>query len=105
MNKHTIARAAVSAGLAVAMTLGSVAPATMAWAATNDGVVTIQKRADGDGTALVGYQIFKADVVDGTIGKVASNLEWASDTARKRSRPRRARRSLPPRTLRTSSRS
>lgn len=83
MNKHTIARAAVSAGLAVAMTLGSVAPATMAWAATNDGVVTIQKRADGDGTALVGYQIFKADVVDGTIGKVASNLEWASDTAKK----------------------
>ena len=82
MNKHTIARAAVSAGLAVAMTLGSVAPATMAWAATNDGVVTIQKRADGDGTALVGYQIFKADVVDGTIGKVASNLEWASDTAK-----------------------
>lgn len=82
MNKHTIARAAVSAGLAVAMTLGSVAPATMAWAATNDGVVTIQKRADGDGTALVGYQIFKADVVDVTIGKVASNLEWASDTAK-----------------------
>lgn len=82
MNKHTIARAAVSAGLAVAMTLGSVAPATMAWAATNDGAVTIQKRADGDATALAGYQIFKADVVDGASGKVASNLEWASDTAR-----------------------
>ena len=82
MNKHTIARAAVSAGLAVAMTLGSVAPATMAWAATDDGAVTIQKRADGDATALAGYQIFKADVVDGTSGKVASNLEWASDTAK-----------------------
>lgn len=81
MNKHTIARAAVSAGLAVAMTLGSVAPATMAWAATNDGSVTIQKRADGDTTALAGYQIFRADVVDGTSGKVASNLEWASNTA------------------------
>lgn len=87
MNKHAIARAAVSAGLAVAMTLGSVAPATMAWAATDDGAVTIQKRADGDNTALAGYQIFKADVVDGASGKasdkVASNLEWASDTAQK----------------------
>lgn len=79
MKKHNIARAAVSAGLAIAMTFGGVAPATMAFAATNDGSVTIAKRADNDNTTLQGYQIFKADVADVNGKKVASNLDWASD--------------------------
>lgn len=79
MKKHNIARAAVSAGLAIAMTFGGIAPATMAFAATNDGSVTISKRADNDNTTLQGYQIFKADVADVNGSKVASNLEWASD--------------------------
>lgn len=75
MNKHTIARAAVSAGLAVAMTLGSVAPATMAWAdevaAPNDSI-TITNDASNT-TSYDGFQILTATV--GTDGK-ASNLAW-----------------------------
>lgn len=81
MKQHSIARAAVTAGLTIAMSLGgALGPATMAFAATNDGQVTIAKRADNDNTTLQGYQIFKADVADKDDGsKVASNLEWASD--------------------------
>ena len=75
MNKHAIARAAVSAGLAVAMTLGSVAPATMAWAdeaaAPNDSI-TITNDASNT-TSYDGFQILTATVnPDGT----ASNLAW-----------------------------
>ncbi len=78
MKKHSIAHAAVTAGLTIAMSLGgALGPATMAFAATNDGQVTIAKRADGDNTTLQGYQIFKADVADKGSSKVASNLEWA----------------------------
>lgn len=78
--KHTLAKAAITAGLTLAMSLGgALAPATVAFAATNDGSVTIAKRADGDTTTLQGYQIFKADVVDKDGSKVASNIEWASD--------------------------
>jgi fimbrial isopeptide formation D2 family protein len=80
MKKHSIARAAVTAGLTIAMSLGgALGPATMAFAATDDGSVTISKRADNDNTTLQGYQIFKADVADVNGSKVASNLEWASD--------------------------
>lgn len=75
MNKHTIARAAVSAGLAVAMTLGSVAPATVALAAEgtapNDSI-TITKE-QGNETSFDGFQILTATV--GTDGK-ASYLAW-----------------------------
>ena len=80
MKQHSIARAAVTAGLTIAMSLGgALGPATMAFAAANDGQVTITKRADNDNTTLQGYQIFKADVADKDDGsKVASNLEWAS---------------------------
>ena len=79
MKQHSIARAAVTAGLTIAMSLGgALGPATMAFAAANDGQVTITKRADNDNTTLQGYQIFKADVADKD-DKVASNLEWASD--------------------------
>lgn len=80
MKQHSIARAAVTAGLTIAMSLGgALGPATMAFAAANDGQVTITKRADNDNTTLQGYQIFKADVADTDSGKVASNLEWASE--------------------------
>ena len=81
MKKHSIARAAVTAGLTIAMSLGgALGPATMAFAAANDGQVTIASRADNDNTTLQGYQIFKADVADKDDGsKVASNLEWASE--------------------------
>lgn len=75
MNKHTIARAAVSAGLAVAMTLGSVAPATMAWAdeaADPNNSITITN-VQGNETSYDGFQILTATV--GTDGK-ASNLAW-----------------------------
>lgn len=75
MNKHTIARAAVSAGLAVAMTLGSVAPATVALAAEgtapNDSITITNKQ--GNETSFDGFQILTATV--GTDGK-ASYLAW-----------------------------
>ncbi|MGN0295607.1 MAG: isopeptide-forming domain-containing fimbrial protein [Parafannyhessea sp.] len=79
MNKHTIARAAFSAGLAVAMTLGSFAPATMAWAADGDSTITINN-VDGNKTEFKGYKIFNADVVDNDNGgKTVSNIDWAND--------------------------
>ena len=75
MNKHTIARAAVSAGLAVAMTLGSVAPATVALAAEgtapNDSITITNE--PGNETSFDGFQILTATV--GTDGK-ASHLAW-----------------------------
>ncbi|MCI6681817.1 MAG: hypothetical protein MR472_05220, partial [Parafannyhessea umbonata] len=80
MNKHTIARAAVSAGLAVAMTLGSVAPATMAWAAEGDSTITISN-VDGNATSFKGYKIFAATVTDDSAsgtGKKESDISWAS---------------------------
>lgn len=83
MNKHTIARAAVSAGLAVAMTLGSVAPATMAWAdeaaAPNDSITITN--VQGNATSFKGYKIFAATVTDDSTsgtGKKESNISWAS---------------------------
>lgn len=77
MNKHTIARAAVSAGLAVAMTLGSVAPATMALAAEGDSTITIIN-AEGNETEFKGYKIFNATVTDTKDGKSVSNITWAN---------------------------
>lgn len=82
MNKHTIARAAVSAGLAVAMTLGSVAPATVALAAEGDSTITINN-ATGNATKFKGYKIFNATVTDdddskNVTGKKESDISWAS---------------------------
>ena len=46
MKQHSIARAAVTAGLTIAMSLGgALGPATMAFAAANDGQVTITKKS------------------------------------------------------------
>lgn len=81
MKKHNIARAAVSAGLAIAMTFGGVAPATMAFADDTPAAastITI-KNVTGNQTSFKGYEIFKADVVDNGNGKTVSNLAWAND--------------------------
>lgn len=81
MKKHNIARAAVSAGLAIAMTFGGVAPATMAFADTAANSTITINNVTGNQTSFKGYQIFKADVVDGTNGgKTVSNIAWAGDT-------------------------
>lgn len=77
MSKN-IARLAVTAGLAAALSFGGVmAPVTMAFAAegaaTANGSVTITN-VKGNTTEFEGYQIFKADV-DG--GKV-SNIAWVN---------------------------
>lgn len=87
MSKN-IARLAVTAGLTAALSFGGVmAPVTMAFAAegatatTNS--ITINKNADNGNVQYKAYQIFKADVVDGTdgSGKVVSNIDWASTQA------------------------
>lgn len=83
-----IARLAVTAGLTAALSFGGMmAPVTMAFAAdeasatTNS--ITINKNADNGNVLYKAYQIFKADVVDGTdgSGKVVSNIGWASPEA------------------------
>lgn len=87
MKKHNIARAAVSAGLAIAMTFGGVAPATMAFAAEGDNTITISN-VDGNDTNFKAYQIFKATVTDekddkGTVtGKTVSNITWANNNVK-----------------------
>lgn len=85
MKKHSIARAAVAAGLTIAMSLGgALGPATMAFAATDDNTITISN-VPGNETSFKGYEIFKATVTDqkddkGTVtGKNVSNITWAND--------------------------
>lgn len=71
-----IARLAVTAGLAAALSFGGVmAPVTMAFAeGTANGSVTI-KNVEGNTAEFEGYQIFKADVAtNGTV----SNITWAN---------------------------
>lgn len=97
MKQHTsIAAKAIAAVLSFALTMGGVAaPVTIALAddtgtsassntttaASKTGSVTIEKNANNtsDATTTVGYQIFKADVVDNGNSKTASNIVWASD--------------------------
>lgn len=82
MKKHSIARAAVTAGLTIAMSLGgALGPATMAFAATDDNTITISN-VQGNETSFKGYEIFKATVTDGTDGKTVSNITWASDAVK-----------------------
>lgn len=96
MKQHTsIAVKAIAAGLSFALTMGSVAaPVTIALAddtgtsesgttttsTSSTGSVTIEKNANNisDATTTIGYQIFKADVVDNGSSKTASNIVWAS---------------------------
>ena len=82
MKKHSIARAAVTAGLTIAMSLGgALGPATMAFAAEGDNTIKIEN-VQGNKTNFKGYQIFKATVTDGTDGKTVSNITWASDAVK-----------------------
>lgn len=75
----SIARLAVTAGLAAALSFGGVmAPVTMAFAAggatTANGSVTIEN-VEGNTTEFKGHQIFRADVAtNGTV----SNITWAN---------------------------
>lgn len=81
MSKN-IARLAVTAGLTAALSFGGVmAPVTMAFAAGDQGSITIHKVDDKNaGNTFKAYQIFKAKVVDeGSKGKVASDIKWAND--------------------------
>ena len=84
MNKN-IARLAVTAGLTAALSFGGVmAPVTMAFAeegAAPSYSLTISQAADNGPTLFKAYQIFTADVMDGTSGKVTSNVKWASPAA------------------------
>lgn len=87
MSKN-IARLAVTAGLAAALSFGGVmAPVTMAFAddvATTTNSIKINKNNENGDVTYKAYQIFKADVVDGTDGssKVVSNIDWASPKAK-----------------------
>ena len=84
MSKN-IARLAVTAGLTAALSFGGVmAPVTMAFAeegAAPSYSLTISQAADNGPTLFKAYQIFTADVMDGTSGKVTSNVKWASPAA------------------------
>ena len=87
MSKN-IARLTVTAGLTAALSFGGVmAPVTMAFAdgataSTNS--IKINKNEDNGSVKYKAYQIFEADVVDGTDGssKVVSNIDWASPKAK-----------------------
>ena len=87
MSKN-IARLAVTAGLTAALSFGGVmAPVTMAFAddvATTTNSIKINKNNENGDVTYKAYQIFKADVVDGTDGssKVVSNIGWASPEAK-----------------------
>lgn len=87
MSKN-IARLAVTAGLTAALSFGGVmAPVTMAFAddvATTTNSIKINKNNENGDVTYKAYQIFKADVVDGTDGssKVVSNIDWASPQAK-----------------------
>ncbi|MEE8704902.1 MAG: hypothetical protein SOH58_07880 [Olsenella sp.] len=97
MREHNIARMAVTAGLALSMAFGPAASPVVAFAedatgatdatststtaSSGTGSVTILKNANNtsDTTSTLGYQIFKADVVDNGSSKTASNITWASE--------------------------
>lgn len=84
--KHALAKAAITAGLTLAMSLGgALAPATVAFAddggttAATASTITINN-VTGNKTEFKGYKIFSADVVDnGNGGKTVSNINWAND--------------------------
>jgi hypothetical protein len=92
---------ALAGGLAAALALGGMAAAVPqsyaddstgsatssvtadATSATGSITINTNKNLSADNTTLSGYQIFKADVADKTVGtvttKAVSNIEWASD--------------------------
>lgn len=79
--RKSVARMAVTAGLALAMGAGMMAPATVAFAedTATTGKITITQ-TDGQKTGFNAYQIFTATVDDDqstTDGKKVSDLQWA----------------------------
>lgn len=83
MSKN-IARLAVTAGLAAALSFGGVmAPVTMAFAEGAAGSTVTFLDAEYDKTSTYkGIQIFKATVTTTDGAKTVSNIEWASDDAK-----------------------
>lgn len=85
MNKTSIARFVVSAGLSL-VTLAGVMPATPAMADVSYGTgnITINKKDDNSSTVTYdGYQIFKANVTETNGTKSETNVAWANDTVKK----------------------
>lgn len=81
MNKTSIARFVVSAGLSL-VTLAGVMPATPAMADVSYGTgnITINKKDDNSSTVTYdGYQIFKANVTETNGTKSETNVAWAND--------------------------
>lgn len=77
------ARLAVTAGLTAAMALGNVvAPAAMAFAVTGS-TVTFSDVDYSSSSTYKGVRIFKATVATADGATTVSNIEWASDAARK----------------------
>ncbi len=81
---NNFARLAVTAGLTAAMALGNVvAPAAMVLAADAGSTVTFEDAGYAASTTYKGIQIFKATVATADGATTVSNIEWASDAARK----------------------
>lgn len=85
MEKTSIARIAVTAGLSLAA-MTSMMPVVPAMAAVSYGTGSIViNKVNGNGTVTYdGYQIFKANVTDdatstNTTGKTETNVAWAND--------------------------
>jgi hypothetical protein len=84
---------ALAGGLAAVLALGGMTlPGTMAFATdgtATQGDITINANTHvtSDTTTLLGYQLFKADVADQTVGsttsKAVSNITWGSPQAQK----------------------
>lgn len=78
------ARLAVTAGLTAAMALGNVvAPAAMVLAAPTGSTVTFSDVGYSSSSTYKGVRIFKATVATADGATTVSNIEWASDAARK----------------------
>lgn len=82
MSKN-IARLAVTAGLAAALSFGGVmAPVSMAFAAEAGSTVTFDCGDYAGSTIYKGIQIFKANVTTTNGTKTASNIDWGSPEVR-----------------------
>lgn len=93
LRKHFTSIALVGSLLVALATFGMAATAASAYAddsasTTATGSITINTNTNvtTDSTKLSGYQIFKADVADKTVGtvttKAVSNIDWANDTVK-----------------------
>lgn len=75
-----IARLAVTAGLAAALSFGGVmAPMAMAFAEAGDNSITIMQNNNNGATKFKAYQIFKATVTDTESGKTAQDITWVNE--------------------------